>query len=113
TEGACAFLLECLQNSAASGVGDGVQEAIEIGSGVSHSFLLFHDRIVPIADQAGAHGFGVFPLGVGSDLNVIKLVGRRIVRNEGWILLLFQCLGQRLGVFLPVDGGDLHIVTGG
>ena len=36
TEGASAFFLECPQNSAASRVGDGVQETIEIGRGVSH-----------------------------------------------------------------------------
>jgi hypothetical protein len=34
-ERASAFLFERAQNAAASGVGNGVQEAIEIGSGVS------------------------------------------------------------------------------
>jgi len=33
---ASAFFFECAQNSAASGIGNGVQKAIKIGSGVSH-----------------------------------------------------------------------------
>jgi len=35
-ERASAFLFERAQNSAASGIGNGVQEAIKMGSGVSH-----------------------------------------------------------------------------
>ena len=35
-EGASAFFFEHAQNSAASGIGNGVQEAIEMGSGVRH-----------------------------------------------------------------------------
>src|SRR5713226_8773644 len=73
------------------------------------SFL--HNRIVAIADEPRAHGLGILPFGVGSDLNVIELVGGSIVRAEGRILLLLQSLNQRFGVFLPADGGDLHVVT--
>ncbi len=35
-EGASTFFFERAQNSAASGIGNGVQEAIKMGSGVSH-----------------------------------------------------------------------------
>src|SRR6266852_9493303 len=71
----------------------------------------FHNRIVPIAYEARAHGLGILQFGVGSDLNVIELVGGSIVSTEGRILLLLHSLNQRFGVFLPADGGDLHIVT--
>ena len=53
-----------------------------------------------------------FNSAIGSDLNVIELVGGRIVRAERGILLFLQSLNQRLGVFLPADRGDLHIITG-
>ncbi len=39
-ERASAFFFERTQNPAASGIGDGVQKAIEIGSGVRHDELV-------------------------------------------------------------------------
>jgi hypothetical protein len=84
---ASTFFFERAQNAAASGVGNGVQEAVQIGSGVSHD-LFFHNRVVAVADEAGSQGLGLFQVGVGSDLNVIELVSGRIVSCERWILLL-------------------------
>ena len=52
----------------------------------------FYNRIVPIADEPGAHGLGVLQFGIGSNLNVIELVGGRMVSAERWILLLLQRL---------------------
>src|ERR1019366_6879198 len=78
---------------------------------ITKSFLLFHNWIVAIADEAGAHGLGFLRVGVRADLNVIELVGESIVSGEGRILLLFQSLDQRFGIFPPANCGDLHIVT--
>ena len=81
-------------------------------SNYKFSSLLFHNWIVPIADQPGAHGLRILHFGIGSNLNVIELVGGRIVSRERRILLLLQRLDQRFGVFLPADRRDLHIITG-
>src|SRR5208283_5368169 len=80
---------------------------------ITNSFLFFHNRIVAIADEAGAHRLGVLEVGVGSDLNAIVLVDGSIVSAEGGILFLLQSLDQRVGVFLPGNRGDLHVITAG
>src|ERR1019366_6875510 len=78
---------------------------------ITKSFLLFHNWIVAIADEAGAHGLGFLRVGVRAHLDVKELVGERIVSGEGRILLLFQSLDQRFGVFPPANRGDLHVVA--
>src|SRR5260370_35512227 len=78
---------------------------------ITNSSLFLHNWIVAIADEAGAHTLGFLQVGVGPDLNVIELVAGRTVSGEGRILLLFQSPDQRFGVFLPANGGDLHVVT--
>src|ERR1017187_8088619 len=80
---------------------------------IANCFSFLHNRIIAIADQPGAHGFRILQLGVGSDLHVIELVGGRVVRGEGRILLPFQSLDQSIGVFLAANGSDLHVVTSG
>jgi len=69
---------------------------------ITNSSLFFHDRIVAIADEAGAHRFGVFPLGIGSDLNANELVDGGIAGGEGGYCFFFKASNERVGIFLPV-----------
>lgn len=73
--------------------------------------LLFHNWAVAIADQFGAHGFGVFDIGEWSDLYVKQLVSRCGGRDERGIFFLLQRVDQGVSVFLLADSSDLNIIA--
>src|SRR6266849_3681618 len=72
--------------------------------------LLFQNWIVAIGDQAAAHDFGVFDVGVGADLHTEEFVDGGVVGGEGGVLLSLQRLDQGVGVFLASYGSNLDVV---
>lgn len=58
------------------------------------TLLFLNNRIVSIVDQTRPHPFCLFQFNIRPDLNVKKLVGRRVGSNEGGILFLLQRFNQ-------------------
>lgn len=121
---ASAFFFQRGENAASGGIGNGMQETVEVRSCREHreSFefrnpesysakfsgyrfavnqrrpiywsLFFHNRIVTITDKPCAHGLRFLQVSVRSDLHVIELVARIVVRGERGVLSLFERLNQ-------------------
>ena len=56
--------------------------------GAGPELLLLQDRIVTVADEPGAHGFGLFDVGKWPDLNVEELIRARGIGRSGILFFL-------------------------
>lgn len=86
---------------------------LEPEDGAAGARLSFQDRIVAIADQLGAGKFGILNVAKRANLDVVQLVSRRVVRGEGRILLLLECVHQRLRIVLLAHCCHLYEVVAG
>ena len=74
---------------------------------------LFQNWIVPIGDESSAHGFGVFDVGVGANLDAEKFIDGGVTGGKCGILFFLKRVDKGDGVFLAGYGGDLDVVSVG